>query len=161
MTEPARHPPILLRAYAMLARGLLWLVLLAWLVFTVVWGGIHGWIVPRIEEFRPQIELETSRMLGVQVRIGAISAHTVGLVPWFDLKRVTLLDSAGRVAVVLPLVSVALSPGSLLRRGFDQLYIDRPELDVRRTAQGKILVAGLGVSTSWADDDRASEREPR
>jgi uncharacterized protein (TIGR02099 family) len=157
MIDSARHPSILLRAAATLARGLLWTVLLAWLLFTFVWGGVHGWIVPRIEEYRPQIERQSSHLLGVPVRIGAISAHTVGLVPWFDLKQVTLLDPAGRVALTLPRVSVALSPGSLLRRGFDQLYIDRPELDVRRTAQGKILVAGLDLSALWAGGGRASE----
>jgi uncharacterized protein (TIGR02099 family) len=39
-----------------------------------------------------------------------------------------------------------LSPGSLWNLGFEQLFIDAPELDIRRTAQGRILVAGLDLS---------------
>ena len=45
---------------------------------------MHGWIVPRIEDFRPRIEREVSSLLGINVRIGSITAQTVGLVPWFD-----------------------------------------------------------------------------
>ena len=157
MTDPARLPSILLRTYAMLVRAMLWVVLLAWLLFTLVWGGLHGWIVPRIEDFRPRIEREASSLLGVTVRIGSITAQTVGLVPWFELHQVTLLDRQGRPALTLPLVSVALSPTSLLNRGFDQLYIERPDLDVRRTAQGKILVAGLDVSGPATGDQQISE----
>lgn len=157
MTDPARHPSILLRTCAALVRGTLWLVLLAWLAFTVAWGGLHGWIVPRIESYRPQIEVQASRLLGVPVRIGAISAQTVGWVPWFNLKEVTLQGPDGQVALTLASVSVALSPTSLLNRGFDQLHIDRPELDVRRTAQGKLFVAGLDLSAPSAGGGPASE----
>lgn len=157
MTEPARHPTFLLRAISAAVRGLLWLALLAWLAFTVVWGSLHGWIVPRIEEFRPRIESESSRLLGVPVRIGSISARTVGLVPSFDLKQVNLLDNAGRVALSLPLVSVAVSPRSLLSLGFEQLYIDKPEVEIRRTAQGRVLVAGIDFSAPGSGDELAQD----
>ncbi len=157
MTDTARRPTFLLRACSVVARCLLWLALLAWLAFTLVWGSLHGWIVPRIEEFRPRIEIEASRFLGVPVRIGAISARTVGLVPSFDLKQVTLLDPEGRVALALPIVSVSLSPRSVLNGGFEQLYIDRPELDVRRTAQGRFLVAGLDFSSIGEQEHKAKD----
>src|SRR5690606_39218737 len=63
-----------------------------------------------------------------------------------ELGDVALLDAAGREALRLPRVVVAVSPRSLWNFGFEQLYIERPELDVRRTPEGRIQVAGLDFS---------------
>ena len=40
----------------------------------------------------------------------------------------------------VPKVVTALSPRSLWHRGFDQLYIEGPVLDIRRTVDGRVLV---------------------
>ena len=127
-------------------RGLLWLVASAWLLFGLSWWVLHGWIVPRIAEFRPRLEQQASKALGVPVRIGQITGRSVGGMPSFELHDVTLLDSQGREAVRLARVVGALSPSSLWGLGFEQLVIDRPELDIRRAADGKIFVGGLDVS---------------
>ena len=125
---------------------LLWLVAAAWLLFGLSWVVLHGWIVPRIGEFRPRLELVASQALGVPVRIGRISARSQGLIPSFELHDVRLLDAQGREALRLPRVVGALSPTSLWGLGFEQLLIDQPELDIRRTADGKVFVGGLDVS---------------
>ena len=127
-------------------RYLLWLVAGAWLLFAAGGWLLHGWIVPRIGEFRPRMELEASRALGVPVRIGSISARSEGIIPSFELQDVSLLDKEGRVAVRLPHLLGALSLASLWGLGFEQLVIDRPELDIRRGVDGKIFVGGLEVS---------------
>lgn len=127
-------------------RSLLWLVAAAWLLFGLSWLVLHGWIVPRIGDYRPRLEAEASKALGVPVRIGQITARSLGMIPSFELHDVTLLDAQGREAVRLPRVLGALSPSSLWGLGFEQLYIDRPELDIRRAADGKIFVGGLDVS---------------
>lgn len=126
-------------------RLLLWLVAAAWLLFGLSWWVLHGWIVPRIEEFRPRLEIEASKALGVPVRIGRITAQSQGMIPSFELHDVTLLDAQGREALRLPRVLGALSPTSLWGLGFEQLYLDKPDLDIRRTADGKIYVGGLDV----------------
>ena len=136
-------------------RGLLWLVATAWLLFGVSWLVLHGWIVPRIGEFRPQLEAQASKALGVPVRIGQITARSLGMIPSFELRDVTLLDSQGRAAVRLPYVLGALSPSSLWGLGFEQLLIDQPELDIRRAADGKIFVGGLDVSKDRASGQSA------
>ncbi len=100
-------------------------------------------IVPRIAEFRPMLEQQVSRVLGVTVRIGAIVARSNGLIPSLELNDVRLLDSQGRDALKLPSVMAALSARSLMGLGFEQLTVDHPELDVRRSADGHIWVAGL------------------
>ncbi len=146
----------LLKTLSLVSRLALWLVLVVWLVLLGVWGSLHLFIVPRIGDFRPQLEARASQALGVKVHIGAISARSEGLIPSFELSQVQLLDATGREALSLPRVVVALSPRSLWNLSFQQLYIERPELDIRRLKDGRIQVAGLDIATS-ANDHSASD----
>lgn len=157
MNDSPPSPSRLLRTYATIVRWMLWLLLAMWLALALVWGGIHGWIVPRIGEFRPDLEIEASRVLGVPVRIGGITARTEALVPSFELSDVVLLDPQGREALRLPRVVAALSPRSLWNLGFEQLYIEKPALDIRRAADGKLYVAGLDFSRDSGNDGRAAD----
>ncbi len=152
---PALSPPSLQRL-AFAVRILLWLVAGAWVLFGLSWIVLHGWIVPRIGEFRPRLEIEASKALGVPVRIGEITAHSQGMIPSFELRDVTLLDPQGREALRLPRLLGALSPSSIWGLGFEQLYIDKPELDIRRAADGKIYVGGLDVSQDRAAGQSAA-----
>lgn len=149
-------PPQRLRWLALTLRVLLWLVATAWVLFGLTWFVLHGWIVPRIGEFRPRLEIEASKALGVPVRIGGITAHSQGMIPSFELRDVTLLDAQGREALRLPVILGALSASSIWGLGFEQLYIDKPELDIRRTADGKIYVGGLDVSQDRAAGESAA-----
>jgi len=157
MTDPVPHPPRLLKIVAVFARWSLGLLLALGLLLTAAWGALHGWIVPRIGDYRAQLEMQAGRALGVPVRLGTISARTEGLIPTIELGDVALLDAAGREALRLPRVVVAVSPRSLWNFGFEQLYIERPELDIRRTPEGRILVAGLEFSGAQPDDGSAAD----
>nr|MDP2191103.1 YhdP family protein [Rhodoferax sp.] len=128
------------------ARWSLWLLLSAWFVFLLAWGALHWLIVPRIGEFRPQLEVKATQVLGIPVRIGSIAAHSTGMIPSIELTNVQLFDAQGREALLLPRVLAALSPRSIWNLGFEQLYVDRPELNIRRDRNGKISVAGLDIS---------------
>ncbi|MEP6770388.1 MAG: YhdP family protein [Polaromonas sp.] len=144
--SPPTLLPQRLRWLAFTMRIVLWLVAAAWVLFGLTLFVLHGWIVPRIGEFRPRLEIEASKALGVPVRIGGITAHSRGMIPSFELRDVTLLDAQGREALRLPVIIGALSASSIWGLGFEQLYIDKPELDIRRTVDGKIHVGGLDVS---------------
>lgn len=150
-------PSSLLKKAAFLARWSLGVVLALWLVFGLTWGALHWLIVPRIGEFRPQLQAWATQVLGVPVRLGRIQAHSSGMIPSFELIDVRLLDAQGRDALHLPRVLAALSPRSLLRLGFDQLLIERPVLDVRRTRDGRIHVAGLDFSRDQGSDRGAAD----
>jgi uncharacterized protein (TIGR02099 family) len=156
-------PPLQTQAFprvkwlAVAARLALWLVLAFWLLFGASWGLLHGWIVPRIEEFRPRIELEASKALGVPVRIGQITARSEGMIPSFELRDITLTDATGREALRLPRVLAALSPTSLWGGGFEQLVIDQPVLDIRRTLDGKIYVGGLDINQESTGNSGAAD----
>ncbi|MEO6103679.1 MAG: DUF3971 domain-containing protein, partial [Pseudoxanthomonas sp.] len=152
MDDLTPTPSPLLKAAAFVARWSLALLLVAWFLFAAAWGALHLLIVPRIGELRPQLEATASRWLGVPVRIEAISAYSTGMLPAFELTNLSLLDEQGRAALRLPRVLVSLSPRSLIGLKFDQLYIDSPTLNVRRSSDGKIHVAGLDFSEGKADD---------
>lgn len=146
-----------LKIAALAARIALGLVLAFWVLFAAAWAVLHGWIVPRIAEFRPRLETAATQALGVPVRIGQITARSGGLIPSFELRDVALLDAQGRAALSLPRVLAAVSPSSLWRLGFEQIYIDQPELDMHRTADGKIYVAGLDVLQTRDDGSAAAD----
>ena len=147
-------PSPLLRTCAFVARWSLGLLLLAWFLLAVGWGALHLLIVPRIGELRPQLEATASRALGVTVRVEAISAYSTGMIPAFELVNVRLLDAQGREALHLPRVLFSLSPQSVLGLKFDQLYIDRPTLSVRRSVDGRFFIAGLDMSQGQESDGR-------
>jgi uncharacterized protein (TIGR02099 family) len=138
-----------------LARALLLIALLFWLAFGATWAALHWWIVPRIGEFRPQLQAQASKALRVPVRLGAITAKSGGLMPSLELADVEMLDAQGRVALSLPRILVTLSPRSVWHLGFEQLYIDQPKLDIRRDAAGRISVAGLDFSGEGATNPDA------
>ncbi|MDP3164681.1 MAG: YhdP family protein [Hydrogenophaga sp.] len=149
----------------MASRLLLWLLLVVWGLFALTWAGLNGAIVPRIGEWRPDLERWATRAVGVPVRIGEIRAESgssvmgflPALVPSFELRDVQLIDAQGRVALQLPLVRTAVSVRSLWRGGFEQVVIEAPVLDVRRTAQGRIEVAGLDMSGPSPGDNAAAD----
>ncbi len=143
-SEPT--PTRLLRSLAFVARWSLALMLLAWMLFGAAWGALHLVIVPRIGELRPQLEATASRLAGMPVRVESITAYSTSFLPAFELGNVRLYDDQGREALRLPRVLVSLSPRSLLNRTFDQILVDSPMLDVRRSSDGRIRVAGLDLS---------------
>ena len=157
MNDSTPTPSRLLRLYAALAQWIFWVVLAVSLLLLAGWGALHGWIVPRIGEFRPQIEAQATRPFGVAVRIGEISARSEGLIPSIELLDVALLDGENRAALRLPRVVVSLSPRSLLRFGFEQIYIEGPELDMRRERDGRIVIAGLAFRDSAEGDSAAAD----
>ena len=156
MNALPRRPTLPLRALTLTTRALLWLILLAWLVLGAAWATLHLFIVPRIGELRPLLETRASEALGLPVRIGAIVAHDHRLLPSFELQEVLLFDRQGEPALYLPRVQATVSPRSLWNLGFEQLAIDRPELDVRRSADGRLHVAGIEIDPTQGGDGRVA-----
>jgi len=154
-SEPAA-PSRILRTVAGLARALLWLMLAGWSLFALSWGVLHFLIVPRIGDWRPELEKTASHLLGIEVRIGALQAESTSAIPTVTLVDVRLLDASGREALRLPRVLGALSVRSLLSLGFEQLVIDAPVLELRRDANGRITVAGIPVTAGSGPSEAAN-----
>lgn len=154
-----------LRFLSVTTRLLLWGVLAIWGLFALSWGALHLWIVPRIGDWRPDVERWASARVGIPVSIGSLRAESVpgkrsllpAFVPVIELGDVRLFDPRGQQALRLPQVHVALSVTSLWRLGVDQIVIEAPVLDVRRTAQGRLEVAGLDLGGPGGDGGQASD----
>ena len=139
-------------------RALNWafgLIIFTWVAVLMAWSALHIFIVPRIGEYREVLQQQASRALGIRVEIGRISSQGGWLVPWFEVNDMALFDREGREALRLPRVQAAVSPLSVLFGQFEQLDIDKPELEIRRDVQGHVWVAGLDTST--AGDGRGAD----
>lgn len=130
-----------------LTRALVGMLLTAWSLALIAWLTLHWGILPRLDDWRPQIERRVGDAIGVPMSIGAIRVRSGGWIPAFELEDVRLLDRQGRAALELGRVTAALSPASLwaLEPRFAQLHLEGVRLDVRRDARGRLSVAGLDM----------------
>jgi uncharacterized protein (TIGR02099 family) len=135
-----------LTLWATAAHVLLVVLTAGWLLLALGWAVLHVWIVPRASDFRLQLQTLASQATGLQVDIGELSAHSTGVFPSFELKQVHLQGAAGGPGLLLPQVLVTLSPRSVLTGSLEQLVLRGAELDVRRTADGQLLLAGMALS---------------
>lgn len=143
-------------------QALSWLLLilaLVWALAVVGWSVLHWAILPHANDWRPWLEKEASKALGVELRIGSITVESGGWMPRMELGDVQVLDAAGRPALRLPRVAAVLSAQSLvaLEPRFSQLLIDTPELTIRRDSQGRIFIAGLGLDDAEKTDAGTTE----
>ncbi|MDR0274956.1 MAG: TIGR02099 family protein [Burkholderiaceae bacterium] len=151
----------MLRPFKSLAawvRGLLWVAASFAVTLALAWGALHWVIVPRIDEFRPRLQDMASRALGVPVQIGALQARSNGLIPSITVRDLVLPGADGQPRLRVPSAVAAFSVTSLLRGGLEQLVLDGPMLDVRRTAAGHWQVAGLDLGGSAPADAQADQR---
>nr|WP_255719703.1 YhdP family protein [Pelomonas sp. P8] len=142
--------------------GLRWALLLLallWGLGVVAWSVLHWAILPHANDWRPWLEKEASKALGVELRIGRLDVQSGGWMPRMELGDVSVLDPAGRTALRLPRVSAVLSAQSLvvLQPRFSQLLIDAPELTIRRDAAGRIYIGGIDVDGSDPADTGTTE----
>ncbi len=126
-------------------------MLLAWLV-------LHWGLLPRLNQWKPEIEARASQAIGATVRIGELQVRSGGWMPAVRVQDVVLLDAAQREALRLPTVDVALSARSLLALAagqvrLEQLHIDGPDLEVRRSAAGQWFVAGMALGQAPGSTD--------
>lgn len=152
MNDTTSSPSRLLKITAVTARWLLALLFGAWLLLVLSVVVLHVWIVPRIGDYRGALEAQASRAIGVPVRIGSVAAESGGLFPTIELRDVVLQDSNEQEALRLMRVVASVSPRSLWNLSFEQLYIEEPQVDVRRDAAGKLHIAGIDMSAETSGE---------
>jgi uncharacterized protein (TIGR02099 family) len=129
-------------------------VLLVYFAFMALFLVLRYAILPNIDIYKPDIERAASRALGNQVTIARVYASWRGLHPNLYLGDLRLHDRAGRQLLALPSVSATLSWWSVVAAEprFEALEINRPELDVRRGADGVIFVAGVRIDPNKKEE---------
>jgi uncharacterized protein (TIGR02099 family) len=127
--------------------------LLVYFAFMLLFLALRYAVLPNIDLYKPDIERAASRALGNQVSIARVYASWRGLHPNLYLGDLRLRDAQGRQLLALPSVSATLSWWSVLafEPRFEALEINRPELDVRRTADGVLQVAGVRMEPDKKD----------
>ncbi len=152
---------VLLRAYARLNKishhllsATLKLLVVLYLLFCLLFLSLRYVLLPNIGDYKGDIEHMLGVSLGRSVSIAQISATWQGLRPSLLLKKVTINDEQGQNALTLPSVNVTVSWLSLLVADLRlyNLEIDQPDLELRRSADGKIYVAGW-----WFDPAKKSD----
>ncbi len=135
------------------------LVLVVYFALALLFLALRWAVLPNIDHYKDDIERLASRAAGNPVTIDRIYASWSGLRPNLFLGDVVLRDGTGRQALRLPSVSATLSWWSLasLDVRFESLELIRPDLDVRRDADGRIHVAGVLVDGTRKDDGRGAD----
>lgn len=126
----------------LLVRWAAWALLGMSLLVGVVWTLLHFWIVPRIPELRPQLQAMATSALGMPVQLGELRVASNGWAPVLEIDDIQLHNTQGEVALRLPKVRVVVSANALLTLGVEQLSIEGADLDVRRSDDGRLWIAG-------------------
>ena len=118
---------------------------------------LRYWIMPDIGQHHDRIVASLSAAIGSPVTIARIEGDWQGLRPRLNLTDVRILDSQGQPALTLPRIDGSVSWLSLLTAELRlaSLEIDKPELLVRRDAQGNFFIGGVALSSQGGDNDLA------
>lgn len=128
-------------------RWLAWAAFVLWLLFVALVLVLRFAVLPRIADYRGDIERAATVAIGQPVSIGSIEARWRGLNPDLVLDDVVVADRQGVPAFSLSRVEGVMSWQTLLRwrPTLALLAFDRPVLHVRRDANGRITVAGIAT----------------
>jgi len=115
---------------------------------------LRYWILPDIGQYHDKITASLAGAIGSPVTIGKIEGDWHGLQPHLNLIDVRILDEQRQPALVLPRIDGNVSWMSLFTAELRlaNLEIDRPELLVRRDAQGRFFIGGVAVSKQDGDN---------
>ena len=142
------------RAWHTAARIIGWAALAFYFLFAAAVLSLRYWILPKVAQYRSDIEQSASKVLGQRITIGSIEADWQGLRPELLLSNVTVFDHDGRAALSLPSVEAIVGWTSALVGSprFYSLALERPQLEIRRDQAGKFYVAGIELHPAQAGD---------
>lgn len=132
------------------------LIVWSYFLFCVLFLVLRYALLPNIGSYKAEIEHFVTSAVGRPVSIAQISASWQGLRPSIQLKTLTMLDQLGQPALVLPEVNVTVSWLSLFfgQARFYDLEINQPDLDLQRSVDGKIYVAGWWIDPKQKGDSQ-------
>ena len=114
-------------------------------------------LLPNVEQYHDRITASLASSIGNPVTIGRIEGDWQRLRPRLSFTDVRILDGQRQTVLVLPRIDGSVSWMSLFAAELRLagLEIDRPELLIRRDAQGQIYVGGVALSQQGANNDLA------
>ena len=114
-------------------------------------------LLPNVEQYHDRITASLASSIGNPVTIGRIEGDWQRLRPRLSFTDVRILDGQRQTVLVLPRIDGSVSWMSLFAAELRLagLEIDRPELLIRRDAQGQIYVGGVALSQQGTNNDLA------
>jgi uncharacterized protein (TIGR02099 family) len=116
---------------------------------------LRYWLLPDIEQYHERITSSVSAAIGNPVTIGKIQGEWRGFLPHLNFTDVRILDDHRQPALVFKRIDGSLSWMSLFtaKLRLASLEIDRPELLIRRDAEGKFFIGNLVLSRQGDNND--------
>lgn len=114
-------------------------------------------LLPNVEQYHDRITASLASSIGNPVTIGRIEGDWQRLRPRLGFTDVRILDEQRQTVLVLPRIDASVSWMSLFAAELRLagLEIDRPELLIRRDAQGQIHVGGVALSQQGTNNGLA------
>lgn len=127
--------------------------LLAYFIAAAVMLTTRYWVLPRVDEWRPEIEKAISDAAGVPVQFDSIDAEWFGLNATLNIKNLRILDKENVAQLGIPSVQAIVSWRSLLRMEpiFRYLGVDELILVARRAPDGQLTIGGFEVAQDRTD----------
>ena len=152
MTPPTTEPSALVwrlwRWMSPISGVLLWLCIAFWVLALGLFTLMHVLILPRIDAIRPAMERQVGAILGLEVHIGTLEAHTAGIWPTLQLKDLQARDDQQALVLSVDEASLGLSWASVLRRSLDHLEVNGLHIGARLDDQGQWWVGGMRMGAS-------------
>jgi len=111
------------------------------------------WVLPRIDQWRPEIQDALSQAVGTPVRFDSISANWRGLNADLKITNLTILDEQNVAQLGVPVTEAIVSWRSILALEPVFRYIGVTDVIVvaRRSEQGKLYVGGFELDTDSSE----------
>ena len=124
------------------------LTITAFFIVAITILALRYWLLPNVENYRPDIESAVSNAIGERVAIGRIRADWKGIYPHLVMRDIRIFDRSGQAALTLDRIENNLSWMTFLTGEirFSSIEIDQPRLAMRRDRNGVIYVAGIPVN---------------
>jgi len=134
-------------------RRLLGLAICLYFILGLALLGLRYLVLPNVDHWRPQIQAQVSRMLGIPIELGEIRASWQGWNPVFEFDDIVLRNARGAVLLSVPQTHARLSWRSVLhlRPGL-RLQVRGMDLAVRRDTAGAVHVLGQRIQDQGPDD---------
>jgi len=146
-----------LRAVRATLRFAFWSLVAAYFAFGALLLVTRYYVLPRIDQWRPQIEGIAGRALKGTVTIGRIQAGWRAFNPHLSLNNVQVTGPRGGSPLALPRVDATVSWLSLASMAprFVALRLLSPEVSVVRLADGNFTVAGFVIEPGKAESEES------
>ena len=144
------------RIFLRLATGAAAFLLVAFALL-VLW--LRYWALPNVDQYRGDIVSSIEKASGMAVSAKKVRGGWDGLCPFVSLEGFSMADRRGKVGLAFERAEVTLSWWSLLagQVRFRDVEFYRPDLALRRGADGLIYLADKPLNKSGPDDGAFTE----